>query len=452
MTIFIDDPNSKEFEDSLKWLKNKSMLALDTETNGLSPYTNKVLLLQVGDQERQYVYDTYRVKSRMKELLNILNEGTKYKIIHNAQFDYKMIKGSFGVKLNNLICTYLIERLLTKGKNVSASLKAVTKKYLNIELDKDEQKSFIDMKWGSRFSVDQLKYAGVDIAYLLAIFEKQKALIKEKSLGNLVNLELEALPVIADISLNGIYLNKELWLKLEDTAKEDLKVLESALREFFADYKKVENEDSLFTGYETPINVNFDSPLQVKKAFTEHLKLKIESTEAKYLMSLPISHPAIDLLIKYKKAQKLITTYGTKFLENINELTGRIHSNFRQADTETGRMSSDDPNLQNIPRLQAYRTPFQVEDPENYRMISADFSGQELRLLAQISGEEKFIDAIKEGKDIHSYSASLLYGIPYKDFLEYDENGNVVMDGDEPKIKKEMKAKYRNPCKTITFG
>lgn len=77
---------------------------------------------------------------------------------------------------------------------------------------------------------------------------------------------------------------------------------------------------------------------------------------------------------------------------------------------------------------------------------------QELRILAQISDEEQFINAIKDGRDIHSYSASLLYGIPYENFLEYDQDGNIIMDGDEPKIKKEMKAKYRNPCKTITFG
>lgn len=375
--IFIDNPNSKEFEESLNWLKERSVLALDTETNGLNPFKNKVLLIQVGNEERQYVYDTYKINPRIKELLTILNDGKKYKIIHNAQFDYKMIKGSFGIGLNNLICTYVIEKILTKGKNISASLKSVTKKYMGIELDKEEQKSFINQVWGSSFTKEQLKYAGIDIVYLLTILEKQKVLIREKGIENLVNLELEVLPVIADMSLNGIYLNKTKWLELEQKALKEQKTLEEELRSYFADYFIKEGEDSLFTGLLTPVNLNFDSPLQVKKAFEEHLGLAIESTEAKYLVTIKDAHPAIDLLIRYRQSQKLITTYGTKFLENINDLTGRIHSNFKQIDTETGRMSSNEPNLQNIPRSQDYRTPFQVEDPENYRMISADFSGKQ---------------------------------------------------------------------------
>ena len=78
---------------------------------------------------------------------------------------------------------------------------------------------------------------------------------------------------------------------------------------------------------------------------------------------------------------------------------------------------------------------------------------QELRILAQLSQEPEFIKAIETGKDLHSYSASLLFGIPYEDFVVYDENGNQVFDAlGEPVIKKEMKAKYRNPCKTVTFG
>lgn len=448
--IFIDDPLSKEFKDSIAWIKSRSILALDTETNGLDPFINRVLLLQIGDRDTQYVYDVFRVKDKINEVFDALNKPNLYKVIHNAQFDYKMIKGSFGVSLNNMICTMVAEKLLTKGKNVSAALKAVSKKYVNYDMDKVEQKSFINMRYGDKFTKLQLKYAGTDVVYLIDIWEKQKALIKDKKFQDLTKMEFEVLPVISDMSMNGIYINRSLWLELEEKAIESMLVMKKDLEDFFADYTTKDDGTMLFSG--DRIYINFDSHAQVKKAFTEHLGISLESTDAKYLDTIKDVHPAISMLVKYRQYQKLISTYGSNFLSNINLLTGRIHSSFRQVDTETGRMSSSDPNLQNIPRSQAYRTPFQVQDPANYRMISADFSGQELRLLAQISGEEKFINAIKEGKDIHSYSASLLYGIPYEDFLEYDKDGNIVMDGDEPKIKKEMKAKYRNPCKTITFG
>jgi len=373
--IFIDDSLSKKFDDSIAWIKSRAILGLDTETNGLDPFMNRVLLLQIGDRDTQYVYDVFRVKDRIKEVFDALNRPNLYKVVHNAQFDYKMIKGSFGVSLNNLICTMVAEKLLTKGKNVSAALKAVSKKYVNIDLDKVEQKSFIGMRYGDKFTKDQLKYAGMDVIYLIDIWEKQKNLIKDKKFQDLIKTEFDVLPVISDMSLNGIYINRSLWLKLEEKAIESMLLIKRDLEDFFADYVIKDDGTMLFSG--DRIYINFDSHIQVKKAFIEHLGINLESTDAKYLDTIKDIHPAISMLVKYRQYQKLISTYGSNFLENINPITGRIHSSFRQVDTETGRMSSSEPNLQNIPKSQDYRTPFQVQDPVNYRMISADFSGKQ---------------------------------------------------------------------------
>jgi DNA polymerase-1 len=189
------------------------------------------------------------------------------------------------------------------------------------------------------------------------------------------------------------------------------------------------------------------------------MKTKLESTDAKYLAT--IDHPVVKQLIDYRKWVKLISTYGAEFIkQNVSTVTDKLHTSFNQLGTDTGRYSSEGPNLQNIPAKQQYRDPFCVKDPINYRIVSADFSGQELRLLAHLSKEPLFLKALQEGKDLHAYSASLLFGIPYEEFFVYNQDGTLLKGSsknkedisDEDGFNKHMKKKYRNPAKKITFG
>lgn len=128
--------------------------------------------------------------------------------------------------------------------------------------------------------------------------------------------------------------------------------------------------------------------------------------------------------------------------------------------------------MQNIPNTSNYRSCFRAQDPDNYRIIAADFSGQELRLLAHISQEPQFIKALSENKDLHSYSASLIFGLDYESFffkedevaqaaaqermaaedVSFNADGFACDAAGDPIIRKEMKKKYRNPAKSITFG
>jgi len=140
-------------------------------------------------------------------------------------------------------------------------------------------------------------------------------------------------------------------------------------------------------------------------------------------------HPVISDLFKYREFSKRVSTYGETFLNYIHPVDERIHSSFQQLGADSGRMSSNDPNLQNIPHEQDYRTPFEAQR-EDWRIISADYSSQELRVLAQLSKEPAWLDAIKNKRDLHKMVASMMFRVPYD------------------KVTKDLRTK----AKTIGFG
>ena len=475
--IYID---KLEQIDKLKeWLKYHNTIAVDTETTGLDPLTDKILLLQIGNHLEQWVIDAYKIgDDGIKLVLNLIKNKLITKLFHNAIFDYSMIIGNYGIELDNIKCTFITNKLLTNGRRTSDnSLAGVVDKYLNIDLSKTERKSFIAHKYGEPFTPEQIEYAGIDVKYLGQVFDAQMKLIRERKMQTLLALEFMTIKTTADMNLNGIYVDQKKWLALKSTAEKEALDIKLKLDEIFKDHcetdmfgalmapnLKAENYKkrvkllrhkgqtvSVKTRAPVPELLNYDSNEQMQHMLSLVLGHPIESTNREYLKTL--RHEAIDLLLKYREKRKLVTTYGQEFLnQHVHPKTKRIHSHFDPMGTETGRWSSKNPNMQNIPKGAEYREPFCAQK-EGYSIISADFSGQELRLLAHISQEEKFIKAIQENKDLHSYSASLLFGIPYEDFFEKDEEGHVKIDNlGEPVIKSEMKKKYRNPAKSITFG
>lgn len=229
------------------------------------------------------------------------------------------------------------------------------------------------------------------------------------------------------MTLDGIYLDKDKWLPLEDKAKKALVKAKEKLDEHFKYFIESNVSTDLFGDVEHVINYN--SPKQLLPRLREVTNLELSSTDAKYLEFYKDKHEVIADLIAYRQEQKKITTYGSAFLDYIHKYDNRIHSKYRQLKAQTGRISSDDPNMMNLPKEQDYRTPFCVQDPE-WNFISADFSGQELRLLAHASKETKMIEALHRGVDLHTYSASLLF----------DKDYNSIS------------SQERNQCKAITFA
>ncbi len=366
--------------DTVPDLSKHKKLFVDTETTGLDPYKDELILVQIGTGEEVFVIDAK--KTDLSPLKAVLEDKKVLKVFHNAVFDVKFLKRRLGCEVRNIFDTFLAERLLTAGIGSlrDCSLEKVAKKYLDIELDKSWRTSF-DQAWG--ITQEQADYAANDVKVLPGIFEKQKKKLKEKGLVDTADLEFSIVPAMADIELKGILLDKD---KLEDIRKSlqgRIMDLETRLREFGP--------------------VNFSSPQQVLSVLKE-LGFTVENTSDKTLEG--IEHPFAKTMLEHREVSKLFTSFAKKLPQHFNPATGRIHPDFLQLGTDTGRVSCQRPNLQQIPKDQEWRDLFVA--PQGFKLITADYSQIELRILAEFSKDAKFIEAYKTGQDLHQRTADLI--------------------------------------------
>jgi DNA polymerase I-like protein with 3'-5' exonuclease and polymerase domains len=434
----------------LEYLEKKHTLALDTETNTLDPRDGDLLLVQIGDKFNQFVLDVFLLGNSINKVFDLIIGRKITLIAHNAKFDYLMIKGHLGIELDRWVDTMIAEQLLNQGKTkVKFALDALLEKYMNIVVNKSLQTSFIDHKFGATFSNDQILYAAKDIEYLIPLDDKLHVILKSRDMENLADLEYRTITATGDLEYNGIYINKEKWIALRDEAEKEANEWKIRLDTHFKEFARPD----LFG----ELGINYNSPKQIAPLLEKICKMKIKSTADAALSLYSSRFPVINDLLEYRKATKKVTTYGAKFLRDyVNNKTGRIHSTFQQLGADSGRYASKNPNMNNIPRAQVYRTPFQAQH-EDWRIISADFSQQELRILAHLSEEPKFLDALKKNLDLHCFSASLIYDIPYQDFIDPDTGAPWKKDKKRP-FKAEVAEHalkmigLRNYTKAINFG
>ncbi|HNW88137.1 MAG TPA: DNA polymerase [Bacteroidales bacterium] len=425
---------STKFDQALIMLERQKLWAFDTETNTLDPHEGNVLLIQIGDENDQFVFNCFLLQNKIKDLLKFLKNTGCTLIGHNAKFDYEMIKGHYGIDLDTWKDTMLAEQLLNQGKSkVRFNLDAVLEKYLYTNVNKAITTSFADMKYGQDFSEEQINYAAQDVEFLIPLYNKLDSLLSSRSMQNLAALEFGTLVATGDLEYNGIFINKQSWLALQGLAETEAQTIRVKLDTHFNPFC----EKDLFGS----LSINYNSPKQISPILEKICKMKITSTADAALSMHEEEYPVIKDLLEYRRAVKKISTYGETFInENVHPVTDRIHSDFMQLGADSGRFASRNPNMNNIPKQQAYRTPFQAQDPD-WRIISADFSQQELRLLAHLSREPRFIEALEKNLDLHCYTGSFIYNIPYEKFFNADGSRN-----------KEMDIKYRNPVKSINFG
>jgi len=426
--------NFKNLEIAIKKLNEFEFLGIDIETNGLEPLYNDILLIQIGTPSVQCVFDVHKLGNHIFELIKFLNRKTETTFIaHNAKFDYSFLNVKYKFNPAKLVCTMIGEQLLTQGiKKVEYNIHAVLEKYIGKKIDKEQQTRFIDKIPGCEFTEKQLDYAAIDVEYLVPLYLRINTLLKERGMEGLAKLEYETTMVTGDLETAGIYINDKEWLKLKNVAANNVTTAKHELDKYFKPYCSADMFGEM--------TINYNSPAQVLPVINKICKKTFKSTSATILKTHKSAYPVIEALLHYREEAKKISTYGEVFLHTHTKKDGRIHSNFIQLGARTGRYSSRNPNMTNIPRDQKYRTPFQAQ-LDDWLFISADFSQQELRLLVELSGEKRFIEAIEQNKDLHCFSASLLYDIPYETF--FDSDG---------KIDKEMGLKYRTPAKSITFG
>lgn len=399
---------SDELRKAIEILATQPVVGLDTETTELDPYTSRLRLIQLATPDRVYIVDFDHFASgnatqseALAPLRRLLEAPRPIKIAHNAKFDAKFIKHNLGTDLGGLFDTLLASQLVGAGDiEERHGLETVASRYLNETVDKSERLS----NWNFELSEAQLEYAARDAAILLPLREKLIDRLKSESLVKVAQLEFECVMPVVDIELAGFYMHKERWLEqLSIVEKRRVKLVEQ-LQQVLAEES---TQGNLFGGPQRE-DINLDSQQQLTKALTRLGIPLPESTRNWKLQPLAVEYPIIGTLLEYRTVQKALTSYGENMIEMINPVTGRLHADFRQIGAPTGRFACTNPNIQQVPHSVEYRRCFSGY-PEGRKLIIADYSQIELRILAEFSGDRGFMDAFHSGADLHRVTAAQVF-------------------------------------------
>lgn len=401
----------------LEYLDSTTELFTDAETRGFDPYTKPLISLQVGDFDTQYIIDceTVDIKQFKPQLEN------KLLLLQNGKFDLKFLYHQ-GVYPRKIYDTFVAEKVLTCGLDFArAALDVLTEKYAGVTLDKSVR---VDIpKEG--LSPRVISYAADDIKYLGIIRDAQMKLATQQDLIAVINLENRFTPCLAYIEYCGFKLDSDKWKAKMAGDLSLMQDFEKQLNDWVmtnGDKKYIEQQLNMFQ--DQGCTINWSSPGQVVKFFellgmdctvVEKGVVK-KSVEAKAIKKYSDEYEIVKIYLEYKQAEKVVTTYGDSFLQQINPITGRIHTNFKQV-LDTGRISSGGKdkdkkinliNFQNIPADPDTRACF-VAEPGN-TLIICDYLGQEQIVLANYSLDPGILKFYDEGLgDMHSYVASLIF-------------------------------------------
>jgi len=390
---------------AIETLTSQPVVGLDTETTELDPFTSRLRLIQLATSDRVYIVDFDHFRNgnadSLAPLRRLLSASRPIKIAHNAKFDAKFIKHNLGVDIGGLFDTLLASQLVGAGDiEERHGLETVASRYLNEAVDKSERLS----NWNFELSEAQLEYAARDAAVLLPLREKLIDRLKSESLVKVAQLEFECVMPVVDIELAGFYMHKERWL-------EQLSIVEKRRVELAEQLQQVLAEESfqgnLFGGPQRE-DINLDSQQQLTKALTRLGIPLPESTRNWKLQPLAAEYPIIGTLLEYRTVQKALTSYGENMIEMINPVTKRLHADFRQIGAPTGRFACTNPNIQQVPHSVEYRRCFSGY-PEGRKLIIADYSQIELRILAEFSGDRGFMEAFHSGADLHRVTAAQVF-------------------------------------------
>src|SRR5947207_1384172 len=397
-----------ELRRAVEQLSGRQAIGLDTETTDLDPYTARLRLIQLASADGVFIIDLnhfageWKPSDEVAPLRQLFTSPRPVKIAHNAKFDAKFIKHNLGVDIGGLFDTLLASQLVSAGDiEERQGLEAIAGRYLNEAVDKSERLS----NWEFELSESQLQYAARDAAVLLPLREKLIDRIKALSLVQCAQLEFECVMPVVDLELAGFYMDKKRWL-------EQLAIVEEKRGEVANELQEMLGEGVAQASLFGPprANINLDSQQQVTEALTRLGIPLPDSTRNWKLQPLAAQYPVVAKLLEYRTMQKALTSYGQNMIEFINPKTGRLHADFRQIGAPTGRFACTNPNIQQVPHAPEYRRCF-TGNPEGRRLVIADYSQIELRILAEFSGDQAFIDAFNSGADLHRVTAAQVFSV-----------------------------------------
>lgn len=384
---------------------SKTWFGLDTETTGLDCHLDKIRLVQISDSKQSLVYDLFKLDKACKEhLVEFLNNNMFY--VHNALFDVPFLMTNLHIKNLKCMDTMVMYSLVLKSTypdtkspiKYPKSLRSVMKVLFNVEIDKTEQVS----DWSkAELSTEQLQYAELDPLYAYMIGNKLAKHDAVKTLS--YKITTNAINVLARMKVTGIKINT---LALDNLIDEWKEKVDESYKECLVHFKNVNLNSSTQLGEWIEKN----APKKVLANWERTEKTGRLITDADALKAHVNEVPKLLPLVEYKKYYKYISTYGENIKAFINPKTTRLHPEYKLAYTDTGRLSSMKPNIQNFPREEWYRKLFVPEKGNVF--VCADFSQVEVRVAAILSHEERMIKAYREGKDLYKHTASLLLHKP----------------------------------------
>lgn len=417
-------------EESLKLLNTLTIVGLDTETEGLDPWTKGLKSIQLGNYEFQIVIDTTTISPLVyKEYL----ESDRLFIGWNLKFDLKFLFRQ-GIVPKRVWDGYLAERLMWLGYPPgihSLSLKSAGENYLGIELDKSVRGKIIY----AGLTEDVIVYSANDVKYLEKIMRLQYEELVKKGLEKAIIYENKFVLPLAYCEYCGIKLDVNKWKAKMQKDEERVKNALAKCNEWFiknepkSKYIFIDRQGDFFNGFnlEPQVTLNWNSAKQLIPIFKKYgVDVTTENKEnggtkdsidAKSLKPQKDKCSLIPLYLEYKEAVKVTSTYGENFLKQVNPVSGRIHTNYQQMGADTTRLTSGGKdkaakieyiNLLNLPANAETRACFVAE--EGNKWISIDYSGQETYLMASIANDEAIIKELTEGSgDIHSLTAYMSY-------------------------------------------
>jgi DNA polymerase-1 len=349
--------SGEELEFAVRSLSPSPILGIDCETTGLDPHIHKIRLIQLAAPGQPVaLIDLYQIVECDRHLLRQLLANSALKVTHNGKFDWQFLTQAKLQPAGSFFDTQLAYRVLTAGLKVGLSLQAIAHKLLNVRLDKTQQVS----DWSKPLTPQQLQYAALDAAVLLELYSILKEELERSRLLKIAQLEFCCMPLVAHMELNGMLLDLSRWQMLEVQLERDRDAALHQIRQF----------------------------------------------------------PVIQALLNYRRLSKITATFADSLPGHIHPVTGRIHPTYYQLGARSGRFSCRNPPLQTIPRDAEIRACF-VAAP-NYRIVRADYSQIELRIVARLSGDERMQQAYRKGEDLHRLTASLLTAKPIGSVSEED--------------------------------
>ena len=417
-TVYQGILTNKEFEALLDRLSRAEIAAIDTETTSLNYMQAEIVGISVAivSNEAYYIplmHEYDGVPNQLdreyvlQKLKPWLEDKEAKKIGHNLKYD-SHIFANHGIELNGTDFDSMLESYVLNSTATRHNLNAVAKRYLNLDTTSYEDvagKGAKQIGFNQVNLEDAIHYAAEDADVSFQLHQNlHPKLMEINSLAKLyTDIEVPLLKVLQTIERNGVLIDESMLQKQSD--------------QFAITLKELESKAHSLAGAE----FNLNSPKQLQEILYDKLSLPIlkktpkgqPSTAESVLQRLAEDFPIVQTILNYRTTAKLKTTYTDKLPLMINQDTGRVHTSYHQAVTATGRLSSSDPNLQNIPirTAEGRRIRQAFIAPKGFQILAADYSQIELRIMAHNSQDPGLLDAFQAGLDIHQATAAEIFAV-----------------------------------------